>query len=256
MYTADPSPLLAIPAVLFLGIEYIRLSLSNRLRDLELQAKLFDEERARVNETFRIVRSERHDFLKHISVLHFMLENGENQEAKRYLDQMVDGYKETNLSIKGEKGTVAGVLHQMYQRAQKAGIDLVYDLDVPISSLPISDQQLVALLGNLLSNSLDASEEWQQKRNAKAQISLQFHKRSGLFLLICKNTCLPVPSDLLDSLYVSYGRTTKGGSHDGLGTKIISDTVKKHQGYLDFVYKEEEFTVKIKVPSIQQVRTI
>jgi LytT family two-component system sensor histidine kinase NatK len=67
------------------------------------------------NETFRPVRSERHDFLKHVSAIHYLLENKNNKEAKTYLDDLVDGYEETNLSIKGERGVVAGVLHQMYR---------------------------------------------------------------------------------------------------------------------------------------------
>jgi two-component system, LytTR family, sensor histidine kinase NatK len=49
-----------------------------------------------INETFRIVRSERHDFLKHVSAIHYLLESEKNQEAKDYLDQLVDVYEETN----------------------------------------------------------------------------------------------------------------------------------------------------------------
>src|SRR5690606_14096687 len=129
-----------------------------------------------MNETFRIVRSERHDFLKHISAIHFMLEQGNASEAKKYLDDLVDQYEETNLSIKGERGTVAGILHHMYRDAKNASIDIVYDNDVPISTIPMSDQDLVALLGNLLSNSIDACIEWQKARPEKPHISLQFYK--------------------------------------------------------------------------------
>ncbi|WP_257535692.1 sensor histidine kinase [Mesobacillus foraminis] len=252
VYTAEgPFWLNFIPVVLFIGLEATRIIGTGRLARLEKQAEQYEEEREHFNETFRIVRSERHDFLKHISSIHFMLDHGQPSEAKDYLDQLVEGYEETNLSIKGERGVVAGVLHQMHRRAKATGISLVYDLDLPLSTLPLSDKDLVALIGNLLANSIDAAEEWQQDREDQALITLQFYKRSGLFLLICKNSTLPISASILDHLFVSYGKTTKGEGHEGLGTKLIQNIVSDHQGFLDFVHKEEEFTVKIKIPAIR-----
>ncbi|MBY0097871.1 GHKL domain-containing protein [Mesobacillus maritimus] len=252
IYTVDQPFWIALPTfLLFIGIELTRLIGGRRLTSLTNELNVFAEQREHFNETFRIVRSERHEFLKHVSSIHFMLENNQNAEAKNYLNELVSGYEETNLSIKGERGVVAGVLHQMYRRAQKAGISIVYDLDIPLSSLPLSDKKVVTLVGNLLSNSIDACEEWQRHYQKQAQISLQFYKRSGLNLLICKNHSLPIPTSILDELFQTYGKTTKSGSHEGLGTKLIQDIVDENQGFLDFIYKEEEFTVKIKIPAIR-----
>ncbi len=229
----------------------MRKSSANKVASLARSLQQFEEQQNQINETFRIVRSERHDFLKHVSAVHFMLENKQYHEAKTYLDQLVDGYEETNLSIRGERGIVAGVLHQMYRQAQNKGIAVVYDLDLPLSTLPLSDQHIVALLGNLLSNSMDACEEWQSKHHEQALLTLQFYKRSGLYLLTCKNNSLPIPSSILDQLFHSYGNTTKGNGHEGLGTKMMKDIVEEHKGFLDFTYKKEEFLVKIKIPEIR-----
>ena len=150
-----------------------------------------------------------------------------------------------------QRGVVAGVLHQMYRRAKASGISVVYDFDLPLSSLPLSDQHMVTLIGNLLSNGLDACEEWQQKEKKQAILTLQFYKRSGLFLLVCKNNSLQIPTNILDRLFQTYGITTKKGEHEGLGTKMIHDLVKDHQGFLDFVYRDQEFIIKIKIPAIR-----
>lgn len=241
----------AVLAALVIAIVILWRRASKRLAALSQENRLLKEQITHLNETFRIVRSERHDFLKHVSAIHFMLENKKTVEAKQYLDELVEGYEETNLSIKGERGIVAGVLHQMYRRAKAAGIEVVYDFDLPLSTLPFPDSEMVKLIGNLLSNSIDASEVWQIEHKEQAAITLQFYKRSGLFLLICKNQSLPLPADILDGLYHSYGKTTKPDGHEGLGTKIIKDIVDGHNGFLDFVYKDEEFTVKIKFPAIQ-----
>lgn len=236
---------------LFAGIEIIRHIFARKLFTYGERIQYLEEQSEHVNETFRIVRGERHDFLKHISALHFLLENGKNTEARTYLEGLVDGYEETNLSIKGEKGVVAGILNQMYRRAKSAGISVVYDLDLPLSTLPLSDHDLVTLLGNMLANSIEACEEWQQKQQKQGHVTLQFYKRGGLYLLSCVNSSPIIPAEILDELYETYGKTTKAGEHQGLGTKMIRDTVKAHQGFLDFKYKEEEFSLKIKIPAIQ-----
>lgn len=237
--------------ILFIGIEVIRWMMVKKLTPLLKELRQVEEQHTQMNETFRRVRSERHDFLKHISAVHFLLESDQSKEAKHYLDKLVEGYEETNLSIKGERGTVAGVLHQMYRRGQTAGIDMVYDLDIPLSTLPLPDKDIVILLGNLLSNSMDACEQWQQVYDEQAMLSLQFYKRSGLYLLICKNTSLPVPANILDGLFKRYGQTTKGIGHEGLGTKIIADVVSSNYGLLDFIHKDGTFIVKIKIPAIR-----
>ncbi|WP_409972055.1 sensor histidine kinase [Bacillus sp. Bva_UNVM-123] len=245
-----PSWIYLVPFFMFVGIEAIRLGWANELSPLSKKLGQFEEQNKQFNETFHLVRKERHDFLKHVSAIHYLLENRKNDEAKSYLDHLVDGYEETNLSIKGERGIVAAVLHKMYRQAKDAGISIVYDFDMPLSTMPISDQNMVALIGNLLSNSIEACQEWQIKYKKQAIITLQFYKRSGLYLLICKNNSLPIPAAILDELFHTYGKTTKTGDHEGLGTKIIQDIVKDHQGFLDFIHKDEEFTVKIKIPAI------
>lgn len=249
--TNGPSWIYFASIILFIGLESVRIYWAKQIISLTKKLAYLEEQSSHFNETFRIVRSERHDFLKHVSAIHFLLDKGKNKEAKTYLDNLVDGYEETNLSIKGERGIVAGVLHQMHRRAKAAGISIVYDFDLPLSTLPLSDQHMVTLLGNLLSNSIDACEEWQQKQKKQALLTVQFYKRSGLYILICKNKSLPIPPNILDALYHTYGITTKNGEHEGLGTKMIDDIIRDSNGYLDFIYKEEEFTVKIKIPAIQ-----
>lgn len=189
-------------------------------------------------------------FLKHTSALHYMLENQSYGEAHKYLDQLVEGYKETNLSIQGERGSVAGVLHQGYRKGKAKGIEIVYDLETAISSLPLKDSDLTALIGNIIGNALDACKEWQEATGKQSHITLQAYKRSGLFILNCKNDTLPLPNSVLDHLFTKRAKTTKLGNHKGLGTQIIADIVKKHNGHLDYVYKDETFTLHIKLPAI------
>lgn len=237
--------------VFFILIEGIRHWLSFHLQQ---QRKLLESQRndlKKMNETLLLVRKERHDFLKHISALHYLLENNNPKEAGNYLNELVEGYKETNLSIQGEHGTVAAMLHQSYQQGRGKGIEVTYDLESAISSLPLSNYDLTTLIGNILENALEASEAFQEATGEKAHIILQAYKRSGLFILNCKNDTLPLPNKVLDHLFTRQAQTTKTGNGEGLGSQIIAEVIKKYQGHLDFTYKNKSFTLHIKLPAIE-----
>lgn len=201
------------------------------------------------NEVFQAVRKERHDYLKHIAALQFMLENDDTAEAKRYLATVVNSYEETNLSIKGERGAIAAVLHEASKQARAQGIALNYRFDVPCSQLPLTDQQLVSLLGNIVENAIHAANQWQQAYGTQAFVDIELMKRSGLFILQCTNSTLPLSNTIADGLFEREDLTTKDG-HDGLGTMIIADIVKHCNGHLDFIHDKETFTLKLKFPAL------
>ena len=237
--------------VIFLLIEVVRFMVDGRIITLKQQIEYYEDEMKQYNELFQSIRSERHDFLKHISAVHFMLEKEGSSNAKTYLDELVEGYEETNLSIKGENGAVASILHRVHKQAILGDIELKYDFDVPLSTLPMKEKDIVSLVGNLLFNSLEATQEWGQKHKKKPSITIRLSKRSGLYLLTCKNDCLPIPATILDSMFKKFGQSTKTGKERGYGTKIIQTIVNKYHGYLDYTYKEESFTVKLKIPVIK-----
>ena len=219
-----------------------------KLQIMNLASMETEAQQQQFNEVFQTVRKERHDYLKHIAALQFMLENNEIAQTKRYLAGIVDDYEETNLSIKGERGAVAAVLHQAFQRARFQNIAVNYQFEVPCSQLPLSDKQLVSLIGNILENSIQAASEWQCTYGTQAFVDVELIKRSGLFILQCTNSTPPLPSSLVDGLFEKAGLTTKGG-HDSLGTAIIAEIVKQGNGHLDFVYEKEIFTLKLKFPA-------
>jgi LytT family two-component system sensor histidine kinase NatK len=64
------------------------------------------------------------------------------------------------------------------------------------------------------------------------------------------NSTLPLPKEIIDSLFHASGQTTKEGDHQGLGTYIISKIVKAYHGKLEYTYLNHTLTIKIKLPII------
>ncbi|MGN7429476.1 sensor histidine kinase [Cytobacillus praedii] len=219
-----------------------RLMIQTLNPNMDMQLKQF-------NETFQMVRKERHDYLKHVAAIQYLLENEQFEEAKSYMVNLIDNYEETNLLIKGEQGAISSVLHANYKQARTENIAINYQLDVPVSQLPIESAQLVVLVGNILENAVDACSEWQRESGEQGFIELSLQKRSGLYLLSCQNSTLPLEKDIADQLFLKSGISTKA-HHTGLGTTIIQEIVYKHHGFLDFTAEKNTFSITCKIPSV------
>ena len=232
-------------AILFIysTVMHRKLTFAQASTDKDIQMKQF-------NDTFQTIRKERHDYLKHIAAIHYLLENEQVDEAKHYMTKLLDNYEETNLSIKGEQGVIASVLHTNYKRARAENIAINYELDVPVSQMPIPPVQLVELIGNILENAIDACIEWQHEKKEQGFIELHLRKISGLYILSCKNSTLPLPHDVADQLFMTSGITTKS-NHTGLGTTIIQEIINRHHGFLDFTTEKHSFLILCKIPSLQ-----
>ena len=223
--------------------------IQNQLHTLRLKYTAIDSQQLQFNETFQLIRKERHDYLKHIAAIQYLLEKNEYDKTKAYINSIVSQFEETNLSIKGEHGAIASVLHTNFKRAREKKIAINYQLETPISSMPISSTQLVELVGNILENAIDACDKWQTTTNTQGVVELSLRKRSGLFLLICENSTPTLPVKVADELFTRSGVTTKEG-HDGLGTTIIQSIVKKHHGYLEFITEKNIFKLTCKIPEV------
>lgn len=224
-----------------------------QIKRLEHENEWLQKGQERLNTAFLDLRGQRHDMLKHITALQFLMQEQKWEEAKQYMEGMVALYEGTNNALKGEHGHLAAFLLHTQAVAEAHGIQTVYDLDVPLSQLPLTMTDQSTLVGNLLSNALEAALE-SVKSQREARIRLSACMKSGLFILESSNSCLPIQGEVLDGMFQKEGVSTKSGNHEGLGTFLIGRLVQKYHGSLDYRYHQRTFNVKIKIPLLSVER--
>lgn len=197
------------------------------------EEEAYDEKIEKMNEEFRKIRAQRHDFLKHVNTIDYLLSNTEENEAKAYFRELLQEYNSMNVAIKGEDGHIASLLTKIYSVASKKGIEVTYDISVPLSGLPMRAIDQIKFLSNLLDNAVEAAEHF-YKNHRYGRISVKTELYGGIFLLEISNTAEFEDPKLLDTLFQSFNRTTKDGNHEGLGTYIIASLVKEYRGKLTY----------------------
>jgi LytT family two-component system sensor histidine kinase NatK len=228
-----------------------------RLRTLLDQAE--DQERMEtwskrmeeMNQHLLSIRSQRHDFLKHVSAIGHYIDRGSNTDAKQYFDELVGEYEEINSSIKGESAPISSILFKYKNSLKQLGTVVNEQLSVPISQLPLNRLKQVQLLENLLENAADAIHHFHARFSySKLMISTEIH--SGIYIFQIKNSAFFEDKHILDELFEKFEVSSKSGEHQGIGTYIISSVVKSHNGRLAYQFKNDELTIKIKLPIIDE----
>lgn len=226
-----------------------------RLRKLPIEVKeqhefqQLSKKLEEMNEHFLTVRSQRHDFLKHVSALEFLIEHETNHEAKEYFHTLLGEYNTVNQVIKGEDSHISSILLKYKRIAEQRGTDIEYNFNVPVSSLPMKPIHQVQLIANLLENAVEASQSYHDIYHQSA-FTLKTESHGGIYILEIINNAIFTDKSEIDYMFEKFGTTSKGKDHQGLGTFIISNLVKSYNGRLSFQYIENTINIKIKIPLI------
>jgi LytT family two-component system sensor histidine kinase NatK len=205
-----------------------------------------------MNEHFLAIRSQRHDFLKHVSAIGFIVEQESNQEAKRYFTELLGEYEEINSTIKGEEVQISSILFKYKKIAEQIGTKVDFQFDIPVSDLPMNKMNQVQLITNLLENATDATRSF-HSHFFHSGLTLHTEIHGGIYILVMKNSAYFEDRRLLDSLFDKFEISSKSEDHQGLGTYIISNIVKAHSGRLSYRFLNHEFMIKIKFPMITNI---
>lgn len=233
-----------------LVVEYFRFRDIQEARNRKEALQLLMDEQQHQNEVFQKVRAERHDFLKHVSIIQYLVESKNTKELSSYIHTLVDEYTHTNRSIQGEAGHVAALLYRYKEQAEASRITITYNLQVPLSFLPMDMLDQSKLIGNLLANCLEAAEEYTVTKQ-QAIIQLQTSVHGGIFILEAKNHTKALSEETLSHLYKKFRISSKGNEHEGLGTYVIASLVQSYKGVLSYTYDAPIFSLKIKIPIVQ-----
>lgn len=234
--------------VLFgLIIQTIGIDALSSLQTKELKKKIKQVHEQYENQTtlLNTLRQQRHDFHMHLEAL------SHSSAPQTYIDELHKQYHGLNATLKNEANVVAGVLFTYLQKADSNDIKWTYTINQPLSNIPLLKTELVSLLSNILENALEAAQAYQLETKQQAHVQLTCRKQSGIWLLTCQNHSLPIPNHILNRLYVKKIPSHKGTANHGLGSLQIKKIVNHSDGWLDFFLVDHQFTLKIKIPDIQ-----
>ena len=119
------------------------------------RARLQDENLQALSQAYSAQRKLTHDFRACLTTLSGMLEQGNVEQAQRYLEELKIRQTERILLVNTHNAAIDAVLNQKGYAAQKRGLDLRFRVN-DLSTLRLEPVDATLVLGNLLDNAMEA----------------------------------------------------------------------------------------------------
>ena len=238
----DPAVVEFMPFVCCVAyiIFVVRLSAEQRARthleqlqsSLNLQVSQAVREIEGLRESQQKTRAYRHDLRHHLQYLDACLENGQIDQARKYIRSIDAAIEASRLTVYCENEAANLILSAFASRAEKQDVSLSIHAQLP-HVLPIAESDLCVLLSNALENALHACAE--QEHSA---IVVQTYVQSEKFFLQVVNDC---------SKPVQFQRgipVTDRPGH-GVGVRSICAIVERYGGLYSFSVQNGHFILRL-----------
>lgn len=140
-------------------------------------------------ESYDAQRSLTHDFNNHLLTIAQLLQSEQSRQALDYAQTILDRVGKAEVAVSTNNPIADAVLNQKYRKAQELGVQMQF-LVSDLSAFPLSADEMVTVLANLLDNALEACTR--DGATQKKSIRVKLLMEPSLATLSVQNTSLPV----------------------------------------------------------------
>lgn len=189
------------------------------------------------------LRAQRHDYLNHLQVVYGLMELGEYEELRTYLQPVYKDMLKTGKALKTSKPAINALLKAKMDEAESKGIDLYIEVKSNLQNLHVEDWELCKVLSNLLDNAMTALSE----REGEKKIELEITEDKESYRFAVSNNGPMIPKEMQESIF-KQGITTKKEEGHGMGLYIVSNVLKSYKGTIELMSEENETTFSFSLP--------
>ena len=185
------------------------------------------------------VRRLRHDLRNHLTVIRGLLENGDEQGAVGYLDQIAGSPALRGTKRLCENEAANAVLTAKAEDMERDEIAGDFAVSLP-AELPVADMDLCALLGNALDNAIEGT-----RGGGAREVTVRCKADKGLFMLRVANT-------LGGEVKPDLATTKADRDAHGFGIPGMREIAERYGGSLDAGVRDGRFELVVCLPLRRQ----
>lgn len=189
------------------------------------------------------LRAQRHDYMNHLQVLYGLLELGEYEDAREYMEPVFKDIIKVTRALKTSQPAVNALLQAKMESAEKKGIDMYVEVGTPLKKILLEPWELCKVLANLIDNGITALE----KKEGERKLVVELLQENNSYLFRIRNNGPAIPPEQ-QALIFKQGFSTKGEDGHGMGLAIVSEIVKEARGSLMLTSDPQETCFEIRLP--------
>ncbi len=189
------------------------------------------------------LREQRHDYLNQIQVVHGLLELGEYEEARAYLDPVFKAITKVSSALRTAQPAVNALLQAKMEEAERQGINFYLEIGTLLDGLLVEPWELCKIMANLIDNAVTAVSGQKGER----RVVLQLREFGSVYECSVKNNGPCIPREQQRLLF-TRGYTTKKGEGHGMGLAIVEAALREAGGTIEVESGEEETCFRFTLP--------
>lgn len=213
----------------------------------EKQRVLSEREMTQIAErTLEDLRCIRHDLKNQYAYMQILLSEKRYDELQNYFRNLSENLPRQLSFVDCGNRAVNTVLNMELSKLKSDHISVSHKLVVP-PALPFSDEDMCALLTNLLDNAIEECLRLLERGAKEAELCIDIHPHQSYLLVTCVNSTDRTAFNRLDKGL----RTTKSDKElHGYGTRIVAKIAEKYNGYADFRIEKGRFMAQVMLDMI------
>lgn len=220
-------------AVLFFNLNR-QYEMEKRILNLkEEQAELLERDYQTLNRTYMANAKLYHDLHNHLEVMYRYLTQGKTGEAIQYLDDLRTPIKEISQTVWIGDEAIDYLINSKISFAEQAHIALNVNIEFPRNT-NIRNADLTAILGNLLDNALEAT---QNSTDELRFINFTMRRINNMIVIKVENSCDVPPTE--DNEEIQSIKDDK--QLHGWGLKSVRTAAEHYDGTLETTFKHSVF---------------
>nr|MDD6335511.1 Spo0B domain-containing protein [bacterium] len=188
----------------------------DRARD---QALAISQALTQVENLNLTLRQQRHDFFNHLQVIYGLLDLGDIDDARGYLEHVSADLRRISRVMRTSMPAVNALLQAKSDACEDRGVVFECSISTSLEGLPMEQWEACRVLANLLDNAMDAAGQLE----SGGRVHIILDEDDAGFSFIVTNNGSPIPTEHLGRIF-ERGFTTKP-TGQGLGLAIIKDTL-------------------------------
>lgn len=184
------------------------------------------EELTGVKSFVEALRVQNHEYMNKLHTIAGLIQLEKSQQALDYIFDITEEQQELTRIISKNifDHSIAGLILGKYARAKELRVNLEIDRESKLFELPpcLETGDMVAVIGNLIENALDAVRQAEQERR---KVYLAIFDKPGELIITVRDWGNGIPEEKLETIF-NQGYTTKGSADRGIGLYLVRQYVE------------------------------
>lgn len=209
------------------------LTVQQKQHEIEIYKRektIYEKQLEIIEQNQEEIRMLRHDFNGHLMTLSGLCQEGNADKVLKYLSRLLKYHEKTKQYIDTGNIAIDSILNFNIQAAIEKNIVLKTNIKIP-SHLDIEAFDMSIILGNIIQNALEATQESEKK-----YIYIKMNYDRGMLFIEVDNTY----NNQLIKKDNTFLTTKEDNENHGLGLKNVRNCIERYYGEIEFDVSEQD----------------